>query len=955
MLPYFSFSLKDIATRVIACEVNLVETPVSKVMTRNPLFVLYHTLAVEALQIMVQGKFRHLPVVKNGEVVALLDIAKCLYDAIARMERTAEKGKAIVAAVEGVEKHWGTPVSGPNRFIETFRERMFRPSLSTIISENSKIVTVDPSDTVLVAAKKMLEIRASSAVVTVENKPWGILTSKDMLMRVIAQDLPPESTLVEKVMTPNPKCATIDTPIIDALHTMHDGNFLHLPLIDKDGMVVAVVDALHLTRVVVATMSQEGPSLRRGMMLTSSSSPSRKAATEKGRGGAGNSSSYHRKSTSTSRPIKGLTQEKKVKRLRLSKCLKVPETTSINEACRRMAAHGVDALLVTDKNALLCGILTDKDIAARVIAHEVNLEKTPVSKVMTRNPIFVYFDTLAVEALQKMVQGKFRHLPVVKNGEVIGLLDIEICLYAAIAYMERTATKGKAIVDAVGGVEKHGGTAVFGPSTFIETLREPIFRLSLSTIISEKSKIVTVDPSDTVLVAAKKMLEIRASSAIVSVENRPQGILTSKDMLMRVISQDLPPESTLVEKVMTPNSECATVDTPIVDALHTMRDGKFFHLPVVDNDGMVVAVLDVLHLTLAVVATMSEEGSSLWRSVMLTSSLSPSRKAAAEKDGGGVGNSSSNKYKSTSASHSMGLTGERTVKRLQLSKALIVSETTSISEACRRMVARRVDALLLADSNALLCGILTDKDIARRVIAREVNFEETPVSKVMTRNPVFVLSDTLAVEALEKMVQGKFRHLPVVENGEVIALLGIAKCLYDAIAYIERTATNGRAIVDTVGGPNTFIETFREPIFGLSLSAIVSKKSKIVTVVPSDTVLVVAKKMLEIRASSAIVTVENKPQGILTSKDMLMRVIAQDLPPESTLVEKVMTPNPKCATVDTPIVDALHTMRDGKFLHLPVVDKDGMAIAVVDVLHLTRAALVTSRDIQPPKDRNRGV
>lgn len=48
----------------------------------------------------------------NGEVIALLDIAKCLYDAIARMERAAEKGKAIAAAVEGVEKNWGTSFSG---------------------------------------------------------------------------------------------------------------------------------------------------------------------------------------------------------------------------------------------------------------------------------------------------------------------------------------------------------------------------------------------------------------------------------------------------------------------------------------------------------------------------------------------------------------------------------------------------------------------------------------------------------------------------------------------------------------------------------------------------------------------------------------------------------------------------------------------------------------------------
>ncbi|CAA2978717.1 CBS domain-containing CBSCBSPB1-like [Olea europaea subsp. europaea] len=352
-------------------------------------------------------------------------------------------------------------------------------------------------------------------------------------------------------------------------------------------------------------MTSQGGSSRKSMSLTSSSSQARrKAAAENGGGGgAGDSSSSHRKSISTSRSM-GLTGERTVKRLRLSKALTVPETTSINDACRRMAARRVDALLLTDSNALLCGILTDKDIATRVVAREVNLDETPVSKVMTRNPVFVLSDTLAVEALQKMVQGKFRHLPVVDNGEVIALLDIAKCLYDAIARMERAAEKGKAIAAAVEGVEKHWGTSVSGPNTFIETLRERMFKPSLSTIISDNSKIVTVAPSDTVLVAAQKMLECRTSSAIVTVENKPRGILTSTDMLMRVIAQDLPPDSTLVEKVMTPNPECATVDTPIVDALHTMHDGKFLHLPVIDRDGMVVAVVDVLHITHAAVATV---------------------------------------------------------------------------------------------------------------------------------------------------------------------------------------------------------------------------------------------------------------------------------------------------------------------------------------------------------------
>ncbi|XP_076957918.1 CBS domain-containing protein CBSCBSPB5-like [Bidens hawaiensis] len=292
-----------------------------------------------------------------------------------------------------------------------------------------------------------------------------------------------------------------------------------------------------------------------------------------------------------------------------------------------MAARRVDALLLTDSNALLSGILTDKDITMKVIAPELDFRNTPASKVMTKNPIYVLSDSLAVDALQKMVQGKFRHLPVVENGEVIALLDIAKCLYDAIARMERAAEKGKAIADAVEGVEKHWGTSLPGPNAFIETLRERMFKPNLSTILTENSKVVIVSPFDTVVMATKKMLEFRSSSAIVTIDNKPRGILTSKDILTRVIAQDIPAESTLVEKVMTPNPESVTIDTPIVDALHHMHDGKFLHLPVVDRDGVTVAIVDVLHIAHAAIATVgnatsvnNEGGSSMmqkfWDSAM---------------------------------------------------------------------------------------------------------------------------------------------------------------------------------------------------------------------------------------------------------------------------------------------------------------------------------------------------
>ncbi|CAJ1974853.1 unnamed protein product [Sphenostylis stenocarpa] len=294
--------------------------------------------------------------------------------------------------------------------------------------------------------------------------------------------------------------------------------------------------------------------------------------------------------------------------------------------------------------------------------------------------------------------------------------------------------------------------------------------------------------------------------------------------------------------------------------------------------------------------------------------------------------------------------GERTVKKLRLSKALTIPDGTTVSDACRRMAARRIDAVLLTDSNALLSGILTDKDVAMRVVAEGSKPEETTVSKVMTRNPVFVTSDTLAIEALQKMIQGKFRHLPVVENGEVIAMLDITKCLYDAISRVERATQQGTAIAAAVEGvelqqasnasaPNTFIESLRERVFKPSLATIVGENTKVAIASVSDPVYVAAKRMRELQLNSAVIVMENKIQGILTSKDILMRVVAQNLSPDVTLVEKVMTPNPEYASPETTILEALHMMHNGKFLHLPVVDKDGIVTASLDVLQITHAAI----------------
>ncbi|KAF0893622.1 hypothetical protein E2562_028036 [Oryza meyeriana var. granulata] len=216
----------------------------------------------------VPGKFRHLPVVEHGEVIAMLDITKFLYDAISRMEKAAEQGSAIAAAMEGVERQWGNDFPGPHAFIENLRDQLFKPSLSTIITENSSVPVVFSSDPVIVSAKKMKEYRANSVVVMTGNMLLGILTSKDLVLRVVAQSLSPDVTLVEKVMTTSPDCATLDTSILEALHSMQDGKFLHIPVADKNGQIIACLDALQLTHAAISMVegASEANNMANSMM-----------------------------------------------------------------------------------------------------------------------------------------------------------------------------------------------------------------------------------------------------------------------------------------------------------------------------------------------------------------------------------------------------------------------------------------------------------------------------------------------------------------------------------------------------------------------------------------------------------------------------------------------------------------------------------------------------------------
>lgn len=102
--------------------------------------------------------------------------------------------------------------------------------------------------------------------------------------------------------------------------------------------------------------------------------------------------------------------------------LALGEQASVQEACQRMWESHKGSVLVIDENERLLGIFTGRD-AVRTLAEGRNAEATPLAKAMTSNPITVTPTTRAIDALREMNDSGVRHLPVVENDKILGVVS----------------------------------------------------------------------------------------------------------------------------------------------------------------------------------------------------------------------------------------------------------------------------------------------------------------------------------------------------------------------------------------------------------------------------------------------------------------------------------------------------------------------------------------------------
>lgn len=257
------FTAKDLAFRVVASGLNA-QVAIEEIMTPSPLCAEATSPADDALHLMVEKGFRHLPILDKNAVVGVLDITKLYAQQMEKMERVQASSRRLHEAL-GATADFSHPLH-VHEYFEELALKMSGPTLESVLDASPVYTSVKAL--VHDAAVLMKQHRTTAVLVKdTSGDVAGIFTSKDVVLRVIAANLEPSKCSVVRVMTPQPDTAPKETLIRTALRQMFDGHYLNLP-VTSGGAIVGMVDVLRLTYATLSHIRQiegkdEGPAWSR--------------------------------------------------------------------------------------------------------------------------------------------------------------------------------------------------------------------------------------------------------------------------------------------------------------------------------------------------------------------------------------------------------------------------------------------------------------------------------------------------------------------------------------------------------------------------------------------------------------------------------------------------------------------------------------------------------------------
>jgi CBS domain-containing protein len=124
-----------------------------------------------------------------------------------------------------------------------------------------------------------------------------------------------------------------------------------------------------------------------------------------------------------------------------------------------------------------------------------------------------------------------------------------------------------------------------------------------------------------------------------------------------------------------------------------------------------------------------------------------------------------------------------------------IAPSATLAAAVALLAERRIGALLVLNGDQRVAGIISERDIVRVLAERGAAALDERVEQVMTRKVVACTSVMTVSEVMERMTEGKFRHLPVIELGRLIGVISIG----DVVKYrLEQMEQESNALRDYI-------------------------------------------------------------------------------------------------------------------------------------------------------------
>lgn len=130
-------------------------------------------------------------------------------------------------------------------------------------------------------------------------------------------------------------------------------------------------------------------------------------------------------------------------------------------------------------------------------------------------------------------------------------------------------------------------------------------------------------------------------------------------------------------------------------------------------------------------------------------------------------------------------------------RVITIDPDATIADACQLLKAERIGAVVVSSDGRRVAGILSERDIVRCLADQGANLLDQPVSGIMTREVQHCRLADKVVELLGRMTEGRFRHMPIVEDGVLIGMVSIG----DIVKYrMEEMAREAEAMRDMIAG-----------------------------------------------------------------------------------------------------------------------------------------------------------